>query len=406
MSQKTASKQSRAVGIGWMLTVFCLAGGPGDAAEPAAAVVELDLGVKQTPQAGAAAGNAAEAAVAQGRPALVAVVATGVGDTPEAARQNAFSNAIEQVVGALVEAETIVKNDQLVRDQVLTYSRGYVEKFDVIGSWEKDGLHYCRIRADVSAEKLGQKLQTVNVALREVPGQLFALQLIQEQLSEEAAKQMFRKATADFTPDKVLKLAVVGKPDVERTAAGAKLTVHYTVSADLDAWQNIHPGVQSLLKRVCAASTTAQFTNGDGWRPAGKLPVKAVRGGDVVSHLYSGKSPEGKVTYWDSHLLPKWLQPEIAALAARQRAYQVRIALLDQADQIVAEARDATGIPALVPSLNFMGAQFLTSSIAPLPYSSRAYEETKELTHDFRLTVDQLGRVAKCAALWTQEPAR
>jgi hypothetical protein len=71
---------------------------------------------------------------------------------------------------------------------------------------------------------------TAKMALRAIPGQLFAGQIFQERLSEEAAKHMFRKAVADFTPDKILKLAVTGKPKVDRTDKGAKLTIHYTAT--------------------------------------------------------------------------------------------------------------------------------------------------------------------------------
>jgi hypothetical protein len=286
---------------------------------------------------------------------------------------------------------------------VLSYSRGYVEEFDVIASWEKDGLHYCRIRASVSREKLGEKLQTAKVALRAIPGQLFAGRIIQEQLSEEAAKQMFRQRVADFTPDKILKLAVAGKPEVDRTNAGAKLTIHYTVSANLEAWQNIHAGLKPFLTRVCLASTTAQYTNASPphsysgeWKMAGALRVKGVRGEDIVTYLYSDKSPEGNVTYYDTYLLPTFLEPEIRALAARHGVYRVRIALLDQADHVVAEAYARA--PGLITQWNILEAEFLTSAIAPLPYASWAFAETKEATHDFSLTVDQLERVAKCAA--------
>ena len=52
--------------------------------------------------------------------------------------QNAFSEAIEQTVGVLVDAETVVKNDQLIRDEILTYSRGYVEKYEIVRRWEEE----------------------------------------------------------------------------------------------------------------------------------------------------------------------------------------------------------------------------------------------------------------------------
>jgi len=31
----------------------------------------------------------------------------------------------------LVDSETVVKNDELIHDEVLTYSRGYMEKYEV-----------------------------------------------------------------------------------------------------------------------------------------------------------------------------------------------------------------------------------------------------------------------------------
>ena len=75
-----------------------------------------------------------QAPSADAQPQVMDVVATGVGADPEQAKQNAFSAAIEQVVGVLVDAETIVKNDEVVRDEVLTFSRGYVNEFKEIGS--------------------------------------------------------------------------------------------------------------------------------------------------------------------------------------------------------------------------------------------------------------------------------
>ena len=86
------------------------------------------------------------------------VIVTGVGTDPEKAAQNAFSQAIEQTVGVLVDAETVVKNDQLIRDEILTYSRGYVEKYEIVKRWQEDGLHHATIRASVARDKLVEKL--------------------------------------------------------------------------------------------------------------------------------------------------------------------------------------------------------------------------------------------------------
>ena len=96
------------------------------------------------------------------------VIVTGVGTDPEKAIQNAFSQAIEQAVGVLVDAETVVKNDQLIRDEILTYSRGYMEKYEVVKRWQEDGLHHATIRAVVARDKLVEKLRGMKIAVQEV----------------------------------------------------------------------------------------------------------------------------------------------------------------------------------------------------------------------------------------------
>ena len=94
------------------------------------------------------------------------VVVTGVGIDPDKAMQNAFSQAIEQTVGLLVDAETAVKNDQLIRDEILTCSRGYMEKYEVVSRWQESGLHHAKIRAVVARDKLVEKLRGMKLGVQ------------------------------------------------------------------------------------------------------------------------------------------------------------------------------------------------------------------------------------------------
>lgn len=47
------------------------------------------------------------------------VVVSGFGLNPEKAKENAIRNAVEQVIGAYVASESIVKNSQLLKDEIL-----------------------------------------------------------------------------------------------------------------------------------------------------------------------------------------------------------------------------------------------------------------------------------------------
>jgi hypothetical protein len=63
---------------------------------------------------------------------VLRVVTTGVGVDPDKALLNALSRSIEQAVGVLVDSETLIEQDQIVRDRVLTATRGDLEFYSIL----------------------------------------------------------------------------------------------------------------------------------------------------------------------------------------------------------------------------------------------------------------------------------
>ena len=66
------------------------------------------------------------------------VLARGVSINAEKALLNALRNAVQQVVGVVVDAETLVKNEKVVKDEILDFSNGFVEKFEKIREEKND----------------------------------------------------------------------------------------------------------------------------------------------------------------------------------------------------------------------------------------------------------------------------
>ena len=95
----------------------------------------------------------------------VDVVATGFGTTVEAATRNASRAAVEQVVGSMVFAESLVESGELVQDRILGFSAGYIESHEVLGEPRQtdDGLWSVRIRATVKRRALGEELRRTGV---------------------------------------------------------------------------------------------------------------------------------------------------------------------------------------------------------------------------------------------------
>jgi hypothetical protein len=73
---------------------------------------------------------------------VLSVLVTGVGLDFAQAKRNALQRALEQVLGTMVSSDTLIKNRELVREQVLVYQRGDVESAKILKNWEEDGLHH------------------------------------------------------------------------------------------------------------------------------------------------------------------------------------------------------------------------------------------------------------------------
>jgi len=57
---------------------------------------------------------------------------TGVGKTVEEAKQNGFKIAIEYVVGTVLVTEKEANNNQLIKNQIINYSAGYVDNYKIL----------------------------------------------------------------------------------------------------------------------------------------------------------------------------------------------------------------------------------------------------------------------------------
>ena len=101
---------------------------------------------------------------------IVNVEGRGVGANKAEALKDAYRDAVERAVGMYVDAEQKMKNDELVEDQILTHSKAYIEKYDVVKEKTKpNGLVEIRINAEVKKSVLTKKLSDV------MPKQTFAL---------------------------------------------------------------------------------------------------------------------------------------------------------------------------------------------------------------------------------------
>jgi len=63
--------------------------------------------------------------------------------------EDAQRRAVEQVVGTMVSASTMVQNFQVIEDKILTKSKGYVKGYKILSEKEQDGVMVVQIEAMV-----------------------------------------------------------------------------------------------------------------------------------------------------------------------------------------------------------------------------------------------------------------
>ena len=164
---------------------------------------EVDLGGGSSKSEAAPAANIKE------------ITVTGIGATLESAEKQALASAIRQAVGAYMDSKTIVENEEVIQDRILSVSNAFVEKYEVVGQPKKtsDGLIEITILAKVKTNQVVQALKENNLISGEVAGQNLWAEASTKVMNAQDAVAMleaklpeFIKGSVTITPlDKNLK---------------------------------------------------------------------------------------------------------------------------------------------------------------------------------------------------------
>lgn len=107
----------------------------------------------------------------------VTLISTGDGANKELAVKNALLSAIEQAYGAYVSGNTVILNDELIRDEVVQIKRGNVKNYTILNEAQLGGNIFSVIlEATVSTDNL-LKFAESKGATCELAGKSFAANL-------------------------------------------------------------------------------------------------------------------------------------------------------------------------------------------------------------------------------------
>lgn len=123
------------------------------------------------------------------------VSVTGVGSTFEEAKQDGFVRAVEIIVGAVMLTDTQVKNNKLVREDIIKHSAGYIDDYTV--TKKVVGTNQVTLSMDVKVRdsKIAERVLNVASSQAKVNG---------DRLSTQYQSYMKNRATGDQLLNKIL----------------------------------------------------------------------------------------------------------------------------------------------------------------------------------------------------------
>ncbi len=82
--------------------------------------------------------------------------------------ENALRAAVEQVIGTMVDSETLTQNARVIQDRIYTQSAGYVKKYEILteSTDEAANLYQVKIKAQVAKGSLESDLNAMGVLMQ------------------------------------------------------------------------------------------------------------------------------------------------------------------------------------------------------------------------------------------------
>lgn len=146
---------------------------------------------------------------------VVKVMGKGVGVDKAGALKDAYRDAVERAVGLFVDAEQMLRNDEVLNDQVLTQSNAYIEKREIVKESQADGVTTVQILAFVRkralVKRVSEFMPVQNVSLGDSLQNLHANMTTEAQRSKDGAA-LLANALKGVDPVKMLMKASL-RPD-------------------------------------------------------------------------------------------------------------------------------------------------------------------------------------------------
>ena len=225
---------------------------------PPPATPAKSLALDTRPTQAAAGGASTSPPPSGGAGDVVQIVASGMGTDAEAALRNAYSNAIQQALGMYVDAETLVQNDQIIKDQVLTHSRGLIKEVKTLDQSTENGLYTVRVQAKVERQPLMEKVKPMLKSTARIDGTSLHAGVATEQRQKQDAAALFAEAIKPMIGPGLFDFEFDGEPVLDEKNPSL-LLVTVKIKPNLDKYRVAEQHLLDVLKQIAVSKSEVSY---------------------------------------------------------------------------------------------------------------------------------------------------
>jgi len=243
---------------------------------------------------------------------LKSVLAEGRGVDETAALKDAFRNAVAQVLGLIVYAETQVEHDEITKEQILTASNGFIESYEKVSGGLVGGIYRVEIKAKVRSKVLIGKLEKSRVLFFKPNTKKLFAEVASDMQAVHGATKLLCELLGEVHNSWV---ANAGKPSFDRVSR--KLTVPIVIAPDRAAYKASSQRLTDLLEKI-AIKKKRKMLSAIPWKEREGVPTP----GRYAAYFYSNaeesedaKTVEHRSNFdymkeWKGYKISGWLGAE------------------------------------------------------------------------------------------------
>lgn len=179
--------------------------------------------------------------------------------TLKEARDQAFRLAIEQAVGTLVLSESESQRSRLVRDDITSYSSGYVDRFEILSQEREAGQIRLRLRVWVSHSAISNRLLGRSQTDAHIEGDRFAEQARSLQQERASGDRLLSTVLRDY-PQRAFS-AEIGRIELWEDNRLIKLMVPFSLRLDYNYLVSLSEALEQTAQRRNATHCTDSLYN-------------------------------------------------------------------------------------------------------------------------------------------------